>query len=712
MKNLTPLASLVLLCILSCQTNPPTTTETDMALTYPETKKVEQVDTYFGTDVADPYRWLEVDTAAEVEDWVVAQNQVTQDYIGQIPFRGKVRDRLEELYNYTKVSAPMKVGEYYLFYQNDGLQNQAVLYRKKGLDGEASVFLDPNKASTDGTVSMGIAGMSKDDKYLAISISEAGSDWQSFKVMEVATGKTLDDELKWLKFSGASWYKDGFYYSRYPEPAEGTELSGDLQTQSIYYHKIGTPQSEDKLIFTDPENARMICSAAVTEDEEYVLLYKRLGSSSENEIWYRPATSEADFQPLFTGFDAQYFVVDHWDGKFFVRTNKEAPRYRLATIPTQDPKASLTDLIPEKDAVLNGISKGGGRFFANYMQDATTRIYQHLYDGTLEREIELPGLGSAGIRSGKREDTKFFYTYTSYVYPTTIYQYDLETGESMQHAQPKLNFNPSDYTTEQVFFSSKDGTQVPMFLVYKKGLQKDGQRPTYLTSYGGFNISLTPNFNPLGILLLENGGIFAQPNLRGGGEYGQEWHEGGMLLKKQNVFDDFIAAAEYLIAENYTSSEHLAIAGGSNGGLLVGAVANQRPELFKVAFPAVGVMDMLRYHKFTIGWAWASEYGSSDQDEATFQNLLGYSPIHNLKEGVTYPSIMVTTGDHDDRVVPAHSFKYAATLQEKHAGENPVLIRIEVDAGHGAGKPTSKILDEQADKWSFFFHEIGGVEIQ
>lgn len=680
-----------------------------IALTYPETHKVDQKDNYFGTEITDPYRWLEDDTAAEVEDWVKAQNEVTQSYIGQIPFRDKVRGRLEELYNYTKVSAPIKVGEYYLFYQNNGLQNQAILYRKKGLEGEAKVFLDPNQVSADGTVSMEIAGKSKDDKYLAISISEAGSDWQSFKVMEVATGKTLADELKWIKFSGASWLKDGFYYSRYPEPEEGTELSGDLQAQSIYYHQIGTPQSEDKLIYTDPENSRMICSAAVTEDEQFVLLYKYQGSSSENEVWYRSAQREEEFKPLFTGFDAQYFVVDHWGGKFYIHTNQAAPRYRLVAIPTDQAEGPMEEIIAQNEAVLDAIAKGGGRFFVSYMQDATTRIYQHMYDGTLEREIALPGLGSAVIGSGKRDETNFFYTYTSYVYPTTVYQYDLKTGISNQYSQPKLNFDPADYTTEQVFFSSKDGTRVPMFLVYKKGLVKDAQRPTYLTSYGGFNISLTPAFNPLAILLLENGGIFAQPNLRGGGEYGQEWHEGGMLFKKQNVFDDFIAAAEYLIAENYTSAEHLAIAGGSNGGLLVGTVANQRPELLKVAFPAVGVMDMLRYHKFTIGWAWASEYGSSEQDDATFQNLMSYSPIHNLKAGTTYPSTLVTTGDHDDRVVPAHSFKYAATLQERHAGDNPVLIRVEVDAGHGAGKPTAKILDEQADKWSFFFYEIGGA---
>ncbi|MFK7920947.1 MAG: prolyl oligopeptidase family protein [Bacteroidia bacterium] len=681
-----------------------------MALTYPKTPKVDQVDTYFGTEVADPYRWLEVDTATEVEDWVKAQNEVTQSYIEQIPFRTKVRGRLEELYNYTKVSAPRKVGEYYLFYQNDGLQNQAILYRKKGLEGEPSVFLDPNQASADGTVSMEIAGKSKDDQYLTISISEAGSDWQSFKVMEVATGKTLADELKWIKFSGASWLNDGFFYSRYPEPEEGTELSGGLQAQSIYYHQIGTLQSEDKLIYSDPENSRMICSAAVTEDEQFVLLYKYQGSSSENEIWYRSAQRDEEFKPLFTGFDAQYFVVDHWGSKFYVHTNQAAPRYRLVAIPTDQPEGPMVDVIPQKAAVLDAIAKGGGRFFASYMQDATTRIYQHLYDGSLEHEITLPGLGTAAMSSGKRNETNFFYTYTSYVYPTTVYQYDLNTGTSSQYSQPKLNFDPADYTTEQVFFSSKDGTRVPMFLVYKRGLVKDGKHPTYLTSYGGFNISLTPAFNPLAILLLENGGIFAQANLRGGGEYGQEWHEDGMLFNKQNVFDDFIAAAEHLITEGYTSSDHLAMAGGSNGGLLVGTVANQRPELFKVAFPAVGVMDMLRYHKFTIGWAWASEYGSSEQDEATFQNLMSYSPIHNLKAGTAYPSTLVTTGDHDDRVVPAHSFKYAATLQERHAGDNPVLIRVEVDAGHGAGKPTAKILDEQADKWSFFFYEIGGAE--
>ncbi|MEL6841660.1 MAG: S9 family peptidase, partial [Bacteroidota bacterium] len=490
MKNF--LALCLILALWGCKSTPQSTTSTPMKLTYPETRKVEQVDTYFGTEVADPYRWLEVDTAAEVEDWVQTQNQLTQSYVKQIPFRDQIRTRLEELFNYTKVSAPIKVGEYYLFYQNDGLQNQAILYRRKGLEGEPVVFLDPNQASSDGTVSMGIAGISKDDRYLAISISEAGSDWQSFKVMEVATGETLADELKWIKFSGASWLKDGFFYSRYPQPEEGTELSGDLQSQSIYYHKVGTSQEEDQLIFTDSQNARSIVSAAVTEDEQFVLLYKRQGSSSENEIWYRPADSQEDFQPLFEGFDAQYMIVDHWDGKFYVRTNKDAPRYRLITLPDNDPSADWQEIIPQTEDVLNGISRGGGKFFANYMQDATTRIYQYDYSGQREREIELPSLGSAGFRSGKRDETSFFYTFTSYVYPTSIYQYDLETGESTLYSQPKLKFDPQDFTTEQVFFSSKDGTQVPMFLVYKKGLVKDGKRPTYLTSYGGFNISLTP----------------------------------------------------------------------------------------------------------------------------------------------------------------------------------------------------------------------------
>ncbi len=699
MKHFSFLLTIVA-ALVSCQPKQKT-----IEVQYPETKKVDQTDEYFGQQVADPYRWLEIDTAADVGEWVKAQNQVTFGYLDQIPFRSQMRQRLEELYNYTKVSSPIKVGEYYFFYQNDGLQNQAILYRRKGLTGEPSVYLDPNKASADGTVTMSIVGISKDDRYLTIGINEAGSDWQRFKVMDVASGEELADDLRWIKFSGASWYQDGFYYSRYPAPNEGTELSGDLQGQAIYYHQIGSLQSADRMVYQDTENDRMISSASVVEDEQFVLLYKRKGSSSKIEIYYRPTTATGDFQPLFTGFDAEYSVVDHYDGWFYVRTNKDAPRYQLIAVSDADPRQQKV-IIPESDDVLAGISRGGGKLFASYMKDASDRIYQLEYDGSSMQEIQLPDIGSANMVSGKREEQQLFYTFTSYTYPTTVYQYDIATGKSTLFSQPKLNFDPADFETEQVFFTSKDGTKVPMFVVHKKGLQKDGKRPTYLTAYGGFNISLTPGFNPLVICLLEQGGIFAQANLRGGGEYGEEWHEAGMKFKKQNVFDDFVAAGEYLVAEKYTSSDKLAIAGGSNGGLLVGAVMNQRPDLAKVAFPAVGVMDMLRYHKFTIGWAWATEYGSSEESEEDFHNLYGYSPLHNLKKGTAYPATMVTTADHDDRVVPAHSFKYAATLQEMHGGPNPVLIRIETNAGHGAGKPTGKILDEQADKYSFMLYNM------
>ncbi|RMG80097.1 MAG: S9 family peptidase [Bacteroidetes bacterium] len=670
---------------------------------YPETKTVDQKDTYFGTEIADPYRWLEVDTAKEVEAWVKAQNAVTFDFLSKIPYRKNIRERLEQLLNYPRMSAPFKAGDYYFFYKNNGLQNQSVIYIQKGLDGDPEVFIDPNTLSEDGTTSIGIVGFSEDHKYVAYTRNDAGSDWAQIRVMEIETKKELPDVLEWVKFSGASWWKDGFFYSRYPAPAEGTELSGDNKYHSVYYHKIGTPQSEDRLIYRDDENPDYYHFGSVTEDKKYFILYKQPGTDGF-ATYYKDLENDGDFVELFSGFANKSSVVHHRNGKFLVLTDIDAPNYRLIEVDLAHPeKENWRDIIPEGENLLEGVNTGGGKLFASYLEKATTRIYQLEYDGSGRKEIQLPGLGSAGGFSGKEDQDVLFYSFTSFTYPGTIFKYDVKTGESTLFNKTELEFNPEDFVEKQVTYKSKDGTPVTMFIVHKKDLELNGQNPTYLYGYGGFNISLTPSFSPTRIALLENGGVFAMPNLRGGGEYGEEWHRAGMLDKKQNVFDDFIAAAEYLIREKYTSPEKLAIAGGSNGGLLVGAAMTQRPDLFAVALPAVGVMDMLRYHKFTVGKGWIPEYGNAENSKEEFETLLAYSPLHNLKEGVEYPATLITTADHDDRVVPAHSFKFAAQLQKSQAGDKPVLIRIEEKAGHGAGKPISKILDEQADIWSFFF---------
>lgn len=674
---------------------------------YPDTQKENIIDTYFGTEVSDPYRWLENDTAQDVAEWVKAQNLVTFSYLDKVSFRSKLRSRLEELFNYEKVSSPMKAGEYYFFYKNDGLQNQAIIYRKKGLEGEPEVFLDPNSMSEAGTVAVSLLSVSRDDRYIAYSVAAAGSDWQEIFVKEVATGKLLDDVVKWVKFSGPSWFGDGFYYTRFPEPIPGTELSGASNQNLIYYHQLGTSQDEDELIFRDDEQLNQYYYTSVTEDQQYLILYKSEGATVSTEVLLKDlADQESTFQPLFTGFDAEYLIVDHKDGTFWIKTNKDAPTYRLVST-TLEAKDKLTDVLPAREAVLEGVTKAGGKLFAQYMVDATNRLYQVEYDGSGEKEIVLPGLGAAGIGGGRKDVEQIFYGFTGFTQPQAIFRYDIDTGESNLFSEPKVAFNPALYETRQVFFTSKDGTKVPMFLVHKKGLQMDGERPTYLYGYGGFNISLTPSFSSLRLPLLENDGVFAMVNIRGGGEYGEAWHQAGMMEKKQNVFDDFIAAGEYLISEGMTSPEYLACAGGSNGGLLVGAVINQRPDLFRVAFPAVGVMDMLRYDKFTVGWGWVPEYGQADRSKEEFDFLYAYSPLHNIRTDVEYPSVMVTTADHDDRVVPAHSFKYIAELQAKHTGSSATLIRIETNAGHGAGKPTGKILDEYADEWAFFFSEMG-----
>jgi prolyl oligopeptidase len=637
---------------------------------------------------------------------VEAQNAVTFGYLGQIPFRDKIKARLTEIYNYPRYSAPFRVGEYYFFMKNDGLQNQSVIYIQKGLDGEPRVFLDPNSLSPDGTTRAFLSGFSNDDRYACYSRSEGGSDWTEMRVMEIETGQELEDRLQWLKFGGAAWQGDGFYYSGFEKPEEGKELTAANENQKIFFHRLGTPQSEDTLVYEDPANPRRYYNADVTEDERFLFLTISEGTRG-NELYFKDLRSKkAEFVPLVQGFEYDTYVINNLEDRLVVMTNMDAPNRKVMLVETKNPAIDNWQvLLPEKPEVMNSASIVGGKIFASYLMDASTHIFQHDFAGNLEKEIELPALGSAGGFGGKKEDTLTFYTFTSFTYPPTIYKYDIPTGQSEVFRQTEVKFNPDDYEAKQVFYPSKDGTKIPMFIVHKKGLVLDGKRPAYLYAYGGFNASSTPYFNVSNVILLENDGVYAMANLRGGGEYGEAWHKAGMLEKKQNVFDDFIAAAEYLIGEKYTSSEKLAIAGASNGGLLVGACMTQRPELYKVAFPAVGVMDMLRFHKFTVGWGWVVEYGSSDDPEQ-FKYLYAYSPLHNIKDGVCYPATMVTTADHDDRVVPAHSFKFAATLQEKQICNNPVLIRIDTKSGHGASNIT-KAIEQLTDVWSFMFFNMG-----
>lgn len=703
MKNLIGIG--LVFALVGCNTE--RNMEENSGLEYPETRKDEISDDYFGTKVNDAYRWLENDTAAETENWVIAQNKVTDAYLDKIPYRQKLADRLTELINYPRVSSPMKVGEYYFFYKNDGLQNQSVIFYQKGRDGEPQVFIDPNAISESGTVAVNLLGASKDDKYMAYTQSDAGSDWSTVYFKEIATNTKLDDSLKWVKFTGAAWDENGLYYSRYPAPEKGMELSADNKDHSIYYHKLGTPQSEDELFYRNERNPNLYHWASITEDDKYLVMYAASGTDGF-ETFVKDLSTDGKLTKIYSGYANKTSIVDHKDGMFYARTDVNAPNYRLVRFaPDNYEVENWEDVIPEKEETLVGVSKGGGYLFPEYLKDATSRVYQMNYDGSTVREIEFPGPGSVGGFSGKKEREKLFYTYTSFNYPTTIMEYDLKSGESTIFNQPELAFNPDDFESKQVWYKSKDGTEIPMFIVHKKGIPLDGNNPTLLYGYGGFNISLTPSFSTSNIVFMENGGVYALANLRGGGEFGESWHRQGMKENKQNVFDDFIAAAEYLMAENYTNSDKLAIRGGSNGGLLVGAAMTQRPDLFAVALPAVGVMDMLRYQKFTVGKGWVPEYGSADSSKTEFEYLRAYSPLHNLEDGTEYPSTMVTTGDHDDRVVPAHSFKFAARLQEAHAGKNPVLIRIETDAGHGAGKPISKVIEEQADIWAFTFYEMG-----
>jgi len=677
---------------------------------YPKTAKVNHTDTYFGTTIPDPYRWLENDASPETTKWVEEQNKVTFEYLEKIPYRQKVKDRLEKLFNYPKYSSPFRRGDSYFFFKNDGLQNQSVAYIQKGLDGKAEVLLDPNTFSTDGTSRLGAFSVSKDGKYLAYGISQGGSDWQTYYVMDIASKKVLPDTIEWVKVSGLSWQADGFYYSRYDAPEKGKELSSKNENHKVYYHKVGTPQSQDELLYQDKDNPQRFHFAYTTEDERFLILSisDRGKGKRGDALFFRDLSKgEKGFTPIIAEVgDDSFNLVDNVGDKFLIETNRHAPNNKVFLYDPKNPdEKNWKDILPEREQPLGSVSSAGGKLFATYLKDVTSRVSVYDLNGKLENEVELPSIGTVGGFGGEKEDKFVFYTFTSFTFAPTIYRYDIESKKTTLFRAPEIDFKATDYETKQVFYPSKDGTKVPMFIVHKKGLKLDGTNPVLLYGYGGFSVNLLPGFNPLLIPIFEQGGVYAVANLRGGNEYGEKWHEAGRKFNKQNVFDDFISAAEYLIKEKYTSSEKLAIQGGSNGGLLVGAVMNQRPELFKVAIPQVGVMDMLRFQKFTIGWNWIPEYGSSEQDEANFKNLYAYSPLHNLKE-TKYPATLVTTADHDDRVVPAHSFKYAATLQEKHQGTNPVLIRINVKSGHGASS-TSKRIEETADIYSFIFYNLG-----
>lgn len=682
-------------------------------LQYPRTRKVDHVDTYHGIKIPDPYRWLEDDNSQETAKWVEEQNKVTFGYLERIPYRSKIKDRLQALYNYPKYYQPIRRGDNFFFFKNDGLQNQSVLYVQKGLEGQPELLIDPNKLSDDGTAKLNNLAFSKDGRFAAYGVSRGGSDWQEYQVLEVQTKRALPDQLKWVKASAIGWQGEGFFYSRYMEPQNGKELSSKNEDQKVYYHKIGTPQSQDELIFEDKTNPERFHIVTTTDDERFAVLYVYdTGKGKKgNALWFRDRSKgEKSFTPIVgEAGDDSFGVIDNIGDTFLIQTDRKAPNGKVILYDPKNPdEKNWKDVLPEKPEPLSTASTAGGKLFASYLKDVTTRVYVYSLSGKLENEVILPALGSANGFSGKPEDTFVFYTFTSYTFPPAIYRYDLATKKTLLFRASEIPaFKSADYDTEQVFYTSKDGTRVPMFIVHKKGLKLDGKNPTLLYGYGGFNVNLSPSFDSLLLGLLEQGFVYAAANLRGGSEYGEKWHEGGMRLKKQNVFDDFIAAAEYLIAKKYTASEKLSIEGASNGGLLVGAVLNQRPELFKVAIPQVGVMDMLRFHKFTIGWNWVPDYGSSD-NEAEFKALYAYSPLHNIRQGVKYPATLITTADHDDRVVPAHSFKYAATLQEKQGGASPILIRIGTKSGHGASS-TSKAIEETADIYSFLLYNLGVV---
>jgi prolyl oligopeptidase len=678
---------------------------------YPETRKVDHVDTYHGTKVPDPYRWLEDDTSAETAAWVEAQNKVTFPYLEKIPFRKQLLDRVLKLNDYEKYSAPAQKGPYFFFSKNSGLQNQSVLFMQKGFAGAPEVLIDPNSWSEDGTVRLATFAPSKDATYAVYGISKSGSDWQEYKVMELATKKTLPDTISWVKVSNVAWHRDGFYYSRYPTPAAGHEKASINENHQVYFHKIGTPQSDDVLVYEDRANPQRFHIIETTEDERFAILTisERGKGKDGNALYVRDLSKGAtSFTPLIqTIGDDTYGVVDNAGDKLLVETNRKAPNSRVVLIdPAQPDESKWTTVLPEKPEPLQGTGTAGGKLFATYLKDVTTKAYVYSLQGALETEVPMPGPGTGTGFSGPNDAAFVFYTFNSFNIPPAIYRYDIAARKSSVFREPKIpGFNQDDFETKQVFYASKDGTKVPMFLVHRKGLKLDGNNPTLLYGYGGFNVVEPPRFSAARLALLEQGVVYASANLRGGGEYGEAWHQQGMKLKKQNVFDDFIAAAEWLITNKYTSSAKLAIQGGSNGGLLVGAVMNQRPELFRAAIPQVGVMDMLRFHKFTIGWNWIADYGSSDDPEQ-FTALYAYSPLHNIKPGVKYPATLITTADHDDRVVPAHSFKYAATLQSRASRDNPVLIRIETKSGHGASN-LRKQLETTADIYTFLLHNLG-----
>jgi prolyl oligopeptidase len=674
---------------------------------YPETVKDDIVDTYFGIEVADPYRWLENDTSQATAAWVEAQNKVTFGYLDKIPFRAKLKEELTELTDYEKYGSPYKKNGKYYFFKNDGLQNQSVLYVQETLDSEPKVVLDPNKLSEDGTVALSSISFSKDGKYLAYAISRSGSDWREIYVINLATGQLLEDKILWAKFSGAAWKGDGFYYSAYDAPVAGKEFSDVNENHKIYYHKIGEPQSKDKLVYQNLKYPKRFYSVSVSEDERVLFIYES-GAGRGNALYMQDLTkNSAPVVQLADNLDNTYVPIDVLGDRILFYTNDGAAKYMIMEASVSAPQLkNWKVLVPESDNVLSGAQIIGGKLILTYDKDASNHPYIYGLDGKMISEVKLPALGSVGF-SGDKDDTEAFFVFTSFTFPTSIYRFDVEKNTTELYRAPKVKFNPEDFETEQVFYTSKDGTSVPMFLVYKKGLKRDGKNPVMLYGYGGFNVSLNPGFSTSRIPFLESGGIYVQANLRGGGEYGEAWHVAGTKMQKQNVFDDFIAAAEYLIAEKYTNPDKIAIVGGSNGGLLVGACMNQRPDLFKVAIPQVGVMDMLRYHKFTIGWNWASDYGTSEDSKEMFEYLNAYSPLHNLKAGTKYPATLITTADHDDRVVPAHSFKYAAALQAANDGTNPTLIRIETKAGHGGGKPIAKVIDEQTDMYSFMMYNLG-----
>jgi prolyl oligopeptidase len=672
---------------------------------YPETKKGETVDVYFDTKVSDPYRWLEDDKSDETGAWVKAENEVTYAYLNKIPFRDALKSRMEKLWNYEKIGAPFTEGKFTYYFKNNGLQNQSVVYRKDQ-NGKEEVFLDPNTFSKDGTTSLGGLDFSKDGSKAAYSISEGGSDWRKVIIIDAVSKKVLEDTLVDVKFSGISWYEnEGFYYSSYDKP-KGSELSAKTDQHKLYFHKLGTSQKEDKVIFGADQKRRYV-GGSVTEDNHYLVI-TAANSTYGNELYIKDLTQPNS--PIITivdNFNSDNNIIENEGSKLFIDTDLNAPNKRVVTVDVSNPKPeNWKDFIPETQNILSP-STGGGYFFANYTKDAVSFVQQYDYSGKLVREIKLPAVGTAGGFGGKKKEKTLYYSFTNYTTPGSIFSFEPKSGKSEIYQKPKVDFKSEDYESKQVFYTSKDGTKIPMIITYKKGTKLDGKNPTILYGYGGFNISLTPSFSIANAVWMENGGVYAVANLRGGGEYGKKWHDAGTKLQKQNVFDDFIAAAEYLISQKYTSSDFLAIRGGSNGGLLVGAAMTQRPDLFKVALPAVGVMDMLRYHTFTAGAGWAYDYGTAQDNKEMFEYLKGYSPVQNVKKGVQYPATMVTTGDHDDRVVPAHSFKFAAELQDKQTGDNPVLIRIDVKAGHGAGKSVAASIQESVDIQAFTLYNMG-----